>query len=357
MIVNIFNRYIIRHVLASTFLVIGVMMGLIFFTTLLGEFQDMGRGDYTFMQALIYVALRLPHNIYQFCPILILLGGIIGLGLLTAHQELMVIRSSGFSLGKILRAMTYSALLLITLMMVLGEGLAPGLDHKAAIRKQNAKNNGQAVITSSGVWLHEGNNFFHVDRVMGQHHLEGITRYQFNSNHQLIASYHAKMMDYQDGKWLLHEVVKTSFLPQVGTQSVSMQQDLWDFTLNPSLLSVGLIEPEEMSLSHLVSFSKHLEENGLQAGQFQLAFWQRLLQPLAILLMIFLAVPFVLTAPRSGMLGLRIILGIVVGFIFYLSNAFLGQLSIIFQFPPFFAATLPILGFSFLGYFILRRVR
>lgn len=354
---SIFNRYIIRQVLVSTLLVIAVMAALCFFTTLLGEFQEIGRGEYSFLQAVVYVALRLPHNIYQFSPMLILLGGIIGLGILTAHQELMVIRGSGFSLAAILRAMMYSALVLIVLMMLLGEWAAPQLDHKAAIRKQNAKNNGQAVLTTTGVWLHEGNDFFHVERVIGQHHLEGITRYQFNVNHQLIAAYHANTMDFHEGKWLLQGVEKTVFLPQLGTQSAYAEEEVWDFTLNPSFLNLGLALPEEMSLPRLVAFSRHLVENGLQASQFQLAFWQRVLQPFAIILMLFLAVPFVLGSPRSSMLGLRILAGVVMGFVFYLCNAFIGQLSIIFLFPPFLAAALPILLFSGLGYVVLRRVR
>lgn len=356
-VISIFNRYIIKQVLSSTLLVMGVMLALIFFTTLLGEFQDLGRGDYTFVQAVIYVILRLPHNLYLFSPMLILLGGIIGLGMLTMHQELMVIRCSGFSLRRIMLAIFYSAFLLISLMLLIGEGLAPSLDHKAAQRKQNAENNGQAVATASGIWLHEKNNFFHVNRVMAHHHLEGVTRYQFNANHQLIAAYYAKVMDLKDNKWLLQDVVKTTFVPQAGTQRSYFPQEIWDFTLNPNLLNVGLVAPEEMSLAHLRSFSRHLVENGLQASQFQLAFWQRILQPFAIMVMIFLALPFVLTAPRSTLLGLRLLLGVVVGFLFYLCNAFLGQISIIFQFPPFLAAVLPILLFSSLCYGILRKVR
>lgn len=346
---TIFNRYIMKHVLAATALVMAAMTALIFFTTFLGELQDIGKGDYTFIQAVIYVALRLPHNIYLFSPMLILLGGIIGLGVLTAHQELMVIRASGFSLRRIIKAMTYSALLLIILLMAIGEGIAPQLDHKAALRKQNARNSGEAAATVSGLWLHEGTDFFHVGRVIGQHHLEGVTRYQFNANHRLIASYHIKTMDFENGVWLLRDINKTLFLEPMGTRSTYIPQDKGDFTLNPHLLNLGIIEPEEMSLPHLLSFSRHLIENGLQASQFQLAFWQRVLQPLAILVMIFLAIPFVLNTSRSTVLGLRIVLGVVTGFIFYLANAFFGQLSIIFQFPAFLAAALPIVLFFVLG--------
>lgn len=355
--IGIFARYIIRHVLSSTLVVMLVMLGLVFLTTLLAEIQDVGRGDYTFTQAIIYVVLRLPHNIYQFSPMLIMLGGIMGLGIMNTHHELMIIRSSGFSVPLILKAVAYSALLLIVLVMLLGEGIAPQLDHKAAMRKQNAKNSSQAVITASGVWLHEGNNFFHINRLIGRKHLEGVIRYQFNDKHQLIATYHASTLDFQNGVWELHDIDKTEFISSAGTQSSYKLQDTWRFILNPNLLNIGIIEPEEMSLAKLFSFSRYLVANGLQASQFQLAFWQRLLQPLAIVLMLLLAVPFVLSAPRSSMLGLRILMGIIVGFIFYLCNALLGQISIIFQFPPFLAAVLPILLFAGIGYWRVVKIK
>ena len=354
--VSIFKRYLIKQVILATLVVMGMMLVLVLITTLMGEFQDMGRGDYNFLQAFYYVLLRLPHNLYQFAPMLILLGGIIGLGVLTSHQELMVIRSSGFSLRHIVTAVSYSALLLIMLIMLIGEGLAPQWDHKAAIRKQNAENNGQAMITTSGLWLHQGDNFFHIDHVIDKKHLEGVRRYQFNSQHELLASYYAKTMDLQKGKWLLREVVKTRFNAQQGTQSSHLAEETWNFALNPSLLSVGSIEAEEMSLPALAKFSRHLIENGLHAAPFELAYWQRLLQPLAILVMLFLAIPFVLASPRSSARGLRLFFGILCGFAFYVSNAFLGQLSIIFQLPSFLAAALPILLFAGIGYLLLLRV-
>lgn len=356
-VLSILNRYIIKQVLGATFLVIAVMLVLSFLMTLLGEFQEIGRGEYHFTQAVMYVILRLPHIIYQFSPMLILLGGIIGLGMLTVHQELMIMRGAGFSLHALLKAMLYSALVLILMMLIVGEWLAPHLGHQATIRKQNAKNNGQAVVTTSGIWLHEGNDFFHIERVIGQRHVEGVTRYQFNPNHQLMAAYHAEIMNFHEGKWWLQHVKKTEFLPQMGTKSALLEQDTWDFTLNPSLLNLAAAVPDEMSLTHLFTFSRRLVNNGLQATQFQLAFWQRILQPLAIVVMLFLTIPFILTTPRSSVLGLRLLLGIIVGFIFYLLNAFLGQLSIILQLPPFLAAAMPILLFSAINYQILRRLR
>jgi len=45
-----------------------------------------------------------------------------------------------------------------------------------------------------------------------------------------------------------------------------------------------------------------------------------------------------------------------VGFIFYMLDISIGQLSVIFQFSPILAALFPIFLFMFLGYFVLKRL-
>jgi len=78
-------------------------------------------------------------------------------------------------------------------------------------------------------------------------------------------------------------------------------------------------------------------------------FWQRLFQPLATLVMICLAVPFIFGPLRTGTMGLRILSGVIVGFGFYILNQFFGPFSMVYQFPPLLAAGLPTLLFATLG--------
>jgi len=92
---TILQRYIIKTVLTATALVVLVMVGLIFLVDVLDELRDVGTGDYGFPQALLHVVLLMPHNLYQFFPMMVLLGGVIGLGILASHQELVVMRAAG----------------------------------------------------------------------------------------------------------------------------------------------------------------------------------------------------------------------------------------------------------------------
>jgi len=352
---KILHRYIAKSVMASILMVTAIVIALSFFINLLGEFRDIGVKDYGFLEAILHSLLLLPYSLYQFFPMVALLGGVFGLGILASHQELMVMRASGVPFRKVIQAVIAGALVFIIILTLLGECVSPKANFLAEKRKGSAQNGGQAVATATGVWVHEHDDFFHVKQVISVHHLEGVTRYQFDAKHHLLAAYFAHSMDFDHGHWLIHDLVKTNF-NQESTVSGQIPEESWDVTLNPSLLTVGMIEPEEMTLRSLFNYSQHLKQNGLHATEFQFSFWKRIFQPLATIVMILLAIPFVLNISRTTIIGWRIFMGVMLGFAFYISNAFLGQLSVVFQLSPWFAALLPILIFAGLGYVVGARL-
>ena len=153
----------------------------------------------------------------------------------------------------------------------------------------------------------------------------------------------------------MSDVVKTTFYHDQA-KSESLAQAPWDLKFNPNLFNVGLLEPKEMSLSKLAKFADYLDKNGLQSASYQYDFWQRILQPIASLIMIFLAIPFVLGTMSTSTMGWRLIIGILLGFAFFIMNAFLGQLSIVYQVPALIAALLPLLIFFILAVALAKKL-
>lgn len=335
----------------STLIITGILM----LMSLLGELKNIGEGDYNISVAILYVLMRLPNELYQFLPMLVLLGSIIGLSILTANKEIAVMRTSGFSTRRIILGVLGSVLAIVLLVSVAGEMIGPSLSYSAEIHKENAQNAGEAVITASGVWYHVDNNFLHINRVVGRQLLEGVTRYQFDENHQLQASYYAKRLTLEDRQWTMRDVVETTFYRD-RTKSRSIDQEPLNLQLNTNLFNIGLVEANEMSLHRLAKFTRYLEDNGLQAAEYKFQFWQRVLQPFASLIMVFLAIPFILGALGSAPMGVRLLVGIMIGFTFFICNAMLGQISIVYQVPAFLAAMLPLLLFLGIGYLIARRM-
>jgi len=354
--ISILKRYIGKTIVNATVLTAFVIICVLFVITLLGELKNIGEGDYGLSQALAYVLLRLPNDIYQFSPMLVLLGSIIGLSILSSFRELAVMRTSGFSTRKIMNSTLSAALLMIVVLSLIGEIIAPNLSRKAEIYKENAQNAGQAVVTAAGVWLHVGNNFIHIQHVIGRSLLEGVTRYQFDESHRLQAAYYANTLTLENNQWIMNDVVKTEFYDE-RTKSQTLPHAVWDLKFNSNLLNVAQVNPVDMSLPRLMKFAHYLQKNGLQSSAYQFNFWQRIFQPLASLMMIFLAIPFVLNTLSASPLGWRIMIGVLAGFGFYILNALLGQMSIVYQLPPLFAALLPLLLFGALGAGLMRHRR
>jgi lipopolysaccharide export system permease protein len=352
---KILERYLAKTIISATLLTGVIITAILFIMSLLGEFKSLGTGDYGLMSAVYYVILRMPLSLYQFSPMLILLGSIIGLSILSTHRELAVMRASGFSMQHIIYSVFAAALMLILIISFVGEFTGPNLSRRAEMNKDNAQNAGQAVVTSAGVWMHVDNNFIHVDHVVNEQFVEGVTRYEFDNNHRLLSAYFAKSMQKVNKEWIMHDAVKTKFSDN-RTYSESFASLPFGLTFNSHLLSVVMQEPSEMSLSRLVKFSRYLESNGLQSSQYRFEFWSRLFTPLASLVMIFLAVPFVLGVFNQAALGWRLVVGVMTGFAFFIMDAFVGQICIVYQVPPILAALIPIIIFGGMGIILAKNL-
>lgn len=353
--IKILDRYIAKIVIQATAMVALIITGILFVITLMAEAKGVGVGEYGFGQSLIYVLMCMPRDIYHFSPLLMLIGSIIGLSILSTHRELSVMRASGFSIRQIMTCVLIASLMLILIITLIGESIGPQLSYKAVMRKENAQHGSVAVATAAGTWLHLENNFIHFKNVVNKYHVNGVTRYQFDDKHKLEAVYYAKSLIIKEKQWLLQDVVKTSFYPE-RTKTESYAELPFDLKFNTNLLNASVLEPGELSLPRLAKFSNYLEQNGLQSSEYRFNFWQRIFRPFASLVMIFLAIPFVLGALSTSSMGVRIMMGILAGFAFFILNELLGQVSIVYQLSPFVAAILPPAIFAVIGVWLSRRL-
>jgi lipopolysaccharide export system permease protein len=353
---RILRRYIGATVINTILIVVLVLIAVEIFIEFTGEFSDMGTGNYGLPQVLLCVAMRLPADIYQFFPMAGLVGSLMGLGLLASHSELVIMRASGVSLIKITWAVIKAAFLTMLVAIVLGEVIAPFLQHSATSFKAQAMSHGQALHTQHGIWIRNGGDFLYVDTTLPNGQLKDVTRYQFDDNHHLRSASYAKQAVYDQGKWIFNNVAESVFL---GNRIISKHYDNeeWKLTFNPRLLNLIDMDNDQRSLPQLYSYIKYLQSSDLQANEYEFDFWQRVFQPAAILVMILLSVPFIFGPLRTVTMGLRILAGTVTGFTFYILNQCIGLLSTVYQLSPLATASLPTILVAILGFILLLRVK
>lgn len=91
------DRYIMTQFLAGIVPVLLLLLALFSFMALAEELEDVGKGGFTLADALLVVFMTTPKRIVELLPVTTLLGGLIGLGAMANHRELIAIRTIGIS--------------------------------------------------------------------------------------------------------------------------------------------------------------------------------------------------------------------------------------------------------------------
>ena len=352
---KILARYLATNIITTILMVILVLIGVEILIQLSQEFPDIGSGNYNLFHAVVYVFMLLPIAIYQFFPMAGLLGCLIGLGLLASRSELIVMRAAGVSITRITATVLMAALAIMLLALFLGEVIGPSLQRTATEYKASAISGGQAIRTIHGTWLRHNNNFIHIESILPHGKLKNVSRYQFDDQHNLLATSHAQEGVYsQQHKWLFKNIVTSKFTPNKITSHHYVQQQ-WQLKINPHLLGLINVDTDERSLPQLHAYIKYLQHSGFKTIQYDFIFWQRLLQPIATLVMILLAIPFIFGPLRTVPMGLRILTGTIIGLAFFILNQFAGPMSMVYAVPPIIAASLPTILMAILGGIILAR--
>jgi lipopolysaccharide export system permease protein len=335
------NRYIGREVLASTFLVLMGLIVLFAFFDLIRELGDLSAG-YFFRRAVFYVVLGLPTHIYEVFPIAALIGTLFALAQLVGNSEYTVMRASGASLPQIGWALTRVGIVLVAVTFALGEFVVPYSEKIAQQFKLQSRNQVVAQEFRSGVWLRQDRNFINIRQVeLPDTTLLGVRIYEFDAESKLRSVSEAERGKYMGAnQWKLTGIVRTTLENDVSRIS-RMDEMVWNSVLDPSFLSVLLVQPERMSAANLYQYIDYLSENRQKTSRYEIAFWKKVFYPVAVLVMMFLALPFAQFQRRSGGIGMRIFSGIMLGLVFDTFNMFFTYLGVLYDWPPLPSAVFP----------------
>lgn len=353
---RLLNQYLFSTVLSSVLMVLLVICSL----DTLGRFiNELGEitNNYTFLEVCIYVGLNIPGSIYSYVPFAALVGSLIGLGGLATTSELIVMRVAGIGLVRLAVSIIKPILLLIVVVLLLAEYVVPTAEQYSENRRELKRNGVNSALSSSdGQWNRQGDVFMHFNSVQANGKLLGVTRYNFNKNNELVSTSFAESAIYINGNWQEENVTETT----INTNSIEQktyQSRPWNIELSPALLSILVQEADSLSITKLFYYIDYLEEQSIDNGSYKLSFWNKVLQPLAIISLVVIAISFIFGPLRQVTMGYRIFSGVVVGIIFQLAQNLLGPTSLVYGFHPFIAVLIPIVFCFGVGFFLLLRNR
>ncbi|MFQ6372209.1 LPS export ABC transporter permease LptG [Shewanella sp. YIC-542] len=350
---KILDWYIARALLSSSALCLLILTGLSGIIKWVDQLRLVGKGSYTMVDAAVYVMYLIPRDIEMFFPMAVLLGALIGMGMLASNSELVVMQASGLSRLQITLSAMKTAIPLMLLVMALGEWGAPVAQMKASELKATKISGGNLIKSHRGVWARDGNLFVNIGQINTINHLSDVTLYEFD-NQRLLNVTHADSAVYTHDYWQLRDVRRTSIKNEQVVVHETLE-DRWPSSLTPDKLSVVSVDPDSLPIKGLAGYMDYLKSNNQDASRYELALWHKLMQPVTVAVMMLVALSFVFGPLRNVTMGARVLLGVVAGFVFHISNEIFGPMSIVYNMPAVVGAIMPSLLFTGAAVYYIRR--
>jgi len=362
---TILGRYLSREIFQATAVVLVGFLGLFGFFDLFEELENIGRGNYRLVDALTRVVLATPSHIYELMPIAVLIGAIWALAMFAQHAEFTAMRAAGLGRIRALRELLALGFLCVGITALFGEVLAPPAERLAQSLRLSAMGATVSAEFRSGVWVKDTTRddagelerirFVNVAQVRPDATLSDLRVYEFDPQFRLRALLLAAQGRYtSDGQWLLTDVVETQLEPEATARltdtletrvaqasRLKIDQKIWNSGLDPSIVSVLLVQPERMSAIDLFHYVQHLRDNRQQVSRYEIALWKKIIYPFAALVMLALALPFGYLQTRSGGIALKVFSGIMLGVAFHFLNGLASHLGLLNTWPAWISALMP----------------
>jgi lipopolysaccharide export system permease protein len=390
---KILQRYFAINIIQAVAFVLVAFLGLIAFMDLTQELPSVGKGSYAIQHAFLYVLLLVPGHVYEVMPVAALIGTIYTMAQFAASSEFTIMRASSMSTRMAAGMLMKIGVLFVVITFLFGEVITPRTAPFAERLRLAAKGGTVSAEFRSGMWTKDivhaegtrgaatGSRFFNVRQIKPDGQLVDVRLYEFDLNMRLRSLITAASGTYTgNSTWLLKDVTATHFnntrvLPEPGAplapgttiQSTFGQETASVATehlptmalqseITPKILSVSRSDPDRMSANELAVYTRHLAENRQETERFKIAFWKKLVAPLAIFVLMLLGLPFAYLHIRSGGVSLKIFIGIMIGVSFILIDNLFSHIGLLSTWPPFLTAVAPSLMFLALTIGALRWV-
>lgn len=351
---KILDFYIGKTILTTSALSLSVLLALSAMFRFIDQMRSIGRGSYDMVHAALFTIFSVPGDLVMFFPMAALIGGLIGLGMMASSSELVVMQAAGMSRLNIISSVMKTAVIMMLIVMAVAEWGSPVSDRAARELRIKAISDGNLFAASQGIWAKDSDNFINIKEVDDVGNLTDIVIYEFDESLALKAVMSADSAEFVSDVWRLKNVSRLEFSEQQITPQ--QQPELrWRSSLTPEKLGVVTIKPEMLSLTGLSEYVRYLQDNSQDARRYQLAFWRKAVQPLTIIAMLLTALSFIFGPLRSVTMAARVLMGILTGFGFFMTNEVFGPVSLVYQLPPLAGALLPSLLFIALATYLMRK--
>lgn len=349
--------YMARMFLVRTFVVVAGLVLILQTLDLLSTSGDIlayhGNGQ---AQIWHYVTLRAPQIIAFVLPFSVLLGTIITLATMNQNSEIVALKASGLSAHQVLAPLIIAGLGVAALSFAFNDRVVTRAT--ATLTQWQNVNYGPLPIDRgdrSNVWVRNGDDLIEVQQVSGKEDaakLGGVTDFD-RQDGRLINIVSAPRGERHGSGWLIGPTV-SHFNVAAGTLSQTGPVVIGD-GVRPDQLTLANVDADGLSFEALRTAIADLHAAGRPTKDLEGSLWHKLSSPLSAALMPLLGAVAAFGIARSGKLFIRAVIGMALGFAYFVADNFALAMGNLGAYPPFLAAWAPFLLFLLIGEAVLIR--
>ena len=307
-------------------------------------------------ELLTYVMLRIPQLIARFLPYSVLLATIITLVTLNQNSEVVAMKAAGLSAHQVLAPLLLAALAVSVISFAFNERVVTR--SSATLKAWEAADYGQVPVesgTRANIYLTDGANVLTATSLTGSGRdirMRDVTWYARSDSGMILQQVRAQQATYAGPGWRLEQAVRFD----VGTAETERLPDIVvGRELTPDKIELDTIDPDTQPFWQLSDSIAAYEAVGRRTAELRAKWWHKLSGPLAAFLMPLLGAVAAFGLARSGQLFLRAIIGMALGFAYFvIENASLAMGNFG-GYPPLLAAWAPFFLFLMVGETVLIR--
>ncbi|MCP3734599.1 LPS export ABC transporter permease LptG [Sphingomonas sp. RP10(2022)] len=306
-------------------------------------------------QVWTYVGLRAPQIVAFLLPFSVLLGTILTLITMNQNSEVIALKAAGLSAHQVLAPLLVASLFVAGVSFVFNERIVTRAT--ATLDQWKDVDYGALPIDRgerTNVWVRDGDDLISVQQVRGRGEatrLGTVTVYD-RTNGSLVAIIRAPHGRHAGNGWAIAPAtrfdVATGKLSTLGTVTVAPG-------VRPEQFTLGSVNPDGLSFTALYAAIGDLRDAGRPTKSLEGTLWHKFSGPLSAVLMPLLGAVAAFGIARSGQLFVRAVIGMALGFAYFVADNFALAMGNLGAYPPFLAAWAPFLLFLLIGEAVLIR--
>lgn len=347
--------YMARMFFVRIIVVLALLVVVLQTLDLLGESGDIlavqGNGE---AQLWHYASLRIPQLVEQFLPFSVLLATIITLATLNQNSEVIAMKAAGLSAHQVLAPLLITSLFLAGLSFVFNEKIV--VNSTSELLSWQAAEYGPIEEDSrvkSNIWVRDGADIIYASKAIGTGEateLSGVSVYRRDEGGTLNHIISADIAGYTGDGWKLAGAEEFDIL---SGKKRPLGMVILGSDITPDQFTLSNVDADSMTFFELRDAIENLQMVGRKTASLEADMWHKI--SLSSFLMPLLGAVAAFGLARSGQLFLRAVIGMALGFAYFVADNFalsMGNLGI---YQPFFAAWVPFALFFLLGEMVLLR--